>query len=81
MKGLLLMNKKSPKLQIVDVDINILKESGYNPREISDGEYANLVKSIKIHSIVQPLIANSNPERANILVAGHQRLRASREAG
>jgi len=81
MKGLLLMNKKSPKLQIIDVDINILKESGYNPREISDGEYTNLVKSIKIHSIVQPLIANSNPERANILVAGHQRLRASREAG
>ncbi len=81
MKGLLTMNKNSSKLQIVDVDINILKESGYNPREISDGEYANLVKSIKIHSIVQPLIANSNPERENVLIAGHMRLKASKEVG
>lgn len=74
-------NTLKPQLRIVDVNINTLKESGYNPRFIDDGEYANLVKSIKIHSIVQPLLANSNPERANVLIAGHQRLRASKEAG
>jgi len=74
-------NTLNPQLHVVDVDINTLKESGYNPRFIDDGEYANLVKSIKIHSIVQPLLANSNPGRANVLIAGHQRLRASKEAG
>ena len=75
------MPKNNEHLKIIDVDINILKESGYNPRLISDAEFANLVKSIKIHSIVQPLISNSNPEREGILVAGHQRLHAAKEAG
>lgn len=72
-------NVSNSQLKVVDVDINILKESGYNPRAISDNEFANLVKSIREHGIPQPLIANSNPEREHILIAGHQRLRAARE--
>lgn len=72
-------NTSNSQLKVVDVDINILKESGYNPRAISDNEFANLVKSIREHGIPQPLIANSNPERKHILIAGHQRLRAAQE--
>lgn len=72
-------NTSNSQLKVVDVDINILKESGYNPRAISDNEFANLVKSVREHGIPQPLIANSNPKREHILIAGHQRLRAARE--
>lgn len=74
-------NTLSPQLHVVNININTLKESGYNPREISDAEFANLVKSIRVHSLVQPLIANDNPKRKHILIAGHQRLRAAKEAG
>ena len=74
-------NTSNSQLHVVNVNINTLKESGYNPREISDAEFANLVKSIKVHSLVQPLIANDNPKRKHILIAGHQRLRAAKEAG
>jgi hypothetical protein len=74
-------NTTKPELQVVSVDINTLKQSEFNPRAIDEAEFAQLVKSIKVHSLVQPLIANSNPGRHNVLVAGHQRLLAAKEAG
>lgn len=68
------------RLEIVETAVDVLKPSEYNPRDIESGEFAQLVKSIRIHSLVQPLIANSNPARENVLIAGHQRLRAAKEA-
>lgn len=69
------------KLKIVQVDINKLKPADYNPRFISDSEYANLLKSLRVHTLVEPLIANINPTRAYTLISGHQRHRALKELG
>lgn len=69
------------QLKIKQVKIGLLKASEYNPRKISDREFSNLLSSLREHSLVQPLIANSNPARAEIVIAGHQRLRAAKELG
>lgn len=74
-------SQNRPPMEIVDVKINTLKPSEYNPRAIDDAEFAHLVKSIRVHGLVEPLLANSNPKRANILIAGHQRLRAAKVVG
>lgn len=71
--------KHDLKIQMVETEK--LKPSEYNPRVIGDPEFAHLVKSIRVHGLVEPLLANSNPERANILISGHQRLRAAKEVG
>lgn len=78
------MSKNSqdrPRMEIVEVDINTLKPSEYNPRAIDETEFAQLVQSIRVHGLAEPLLANSNPERSNILISGHQRLRAAKVVG
>jgi len=72
---------KTSDLKIVQVDINKLKPAEYNPRFISNSEYANLLKSLRIHTLVEPLLSNSNPARAFTLISGHQRLRVLKELG
>lgn len=74
-------SQDSPRMEVVDVEINTLKPSEYNPRSIDDTEFAQLTKSIKVHGFAEPLIANSNPKRANVLISGHQRLRAAKTIG
>ena len=64
------------KLEYISID----KVSGaeYNPRVISDEQFAVLVRSIREIGFVLPVIVNS---RNHTLIAGHQRTRAARRAG
>lgn len=77
------MAKKSQEipLEIVETAVDLLKPSEHNSREMDEGDFTHLVKSIRTHSMVQPIIANSSPVRENIIINGHQRLRAAIEAG
>lgn len=50
----------------------------YNPRKISEKELENLKKSIKRFGFVEPLVVN---KRNNVLVGGHQRLKAALDLG
>lgn len=68
-------------IKIVQVKIKDLKPALYNPRKISDQDFEQLVESVRQYSMVEPLVANSNPERHNTVVGGHQRLRAALELG
>jgi len=70
-------NKKD--LKIVYVPIADLKLSSYNPRRHSPEAMAGLKESIRQFDVVDPVIANSAPERKNILIGGHMRLKAMRE--
>lgn len=74
-------NNEKPRMEIVELGINIPRSSEYNPRAIDDSEFAQLVKSVQEHGLAEPLLLNSNPERLNILISGHQRLRAAKEVG
>lgn len=53
--------------------------SEYNPRAINQHDFDALKDSIKRFGMVDPLIVNTHEERENIVVGGHQRLKAAKE--
>ena len=69
------------KLNIVYVPIKELKPSEYNPRKISKESMEQLKESIKRFQMVDPIIANAAPNRRNIVIGGHMRLRGAKELG
>lgn len=72
-------NKKDLKIEYVPT--TDLKLSEYNPRHHTPEAMAKLKESIKRFDIVDPVIVNSAPERKNILIGGHMRLKALKEMG
>ena len=69
------------KLEIVYVPIDDLKLSDYNPRSHTSEAMAALKESLKRFDVVDPVIANCAPERKNILIGGHMRVKALKEMG
>jgi DNA modification methylase len=57
-----------------------LHEAAYNPRTISDTALAGLTCSIQRFGCVEPIIVNIRENR-NIIVGGHQRIKALRALG
>lgn len=58
-----------------------LKAAEYNPRQMTEAQAQQLTDSIKRFGIVDPIIANANPERQNIVIGGHQRLKIAQQLG
>ena len=73
--------KNKKELKIVYVPISELKLSEYNPRKNTPEAMTALKESLKRFDIVDPVIANSAPNRKNILIGGHMRLKALKEMG
>ena len=69
------------KLNIVYVPADLLRPSEYNPRSWSKEAITQLKESIKKYGLVDPLLANSAPDRKNILIGGHFRLAIAKELG
>ncbi|MDD5618571.1 MAG: ParB N-terminal domain-containing protein [Candidatus Omnitrophica bacterium] len=67
--------------QITQVKISELKPAEYNPREASEKEYHDLKASIEKFGIPAPLIVNSAPNRKNIIIGGHFRMRIAKDLG
>jgi len=65
------------KLTIVRVPVKELKPSAYNPRKWDDKAIADMKESITRFGLVDPLIVNSAPERKNIVIGGHLRLKVA----
>lgn len=68
-------------LAIVKVDINTLKPSVYNPRKWSDEAVAQLTESMKRFGLIDPIIVNGAPDRRNIVIGGHFRLKVAKDLG
>ena len=64
-------------MKTVEYLIKDLIGAEYNPREISDKQLADLKDSIKRFGFVEPIIVNINKERKNIIISGHQRVKAA----
>lgn len=69
------------KLKIVDVPIGELVVAAYNPRIWSAKTTADLKASIKKFGLVDPVIANSAPERKNIIIGGAFRTSIAKDIG
>ena len=70
------MTYEQKNIAIVDI-----KTSDYNPRQISANDFIALKESITKFGMAEPLVVNSHKERENVIIGGHQRLRACRELG
>ena len=68
-------------MKITLIKIDNLKPAEYNPRQITNKQYEDLKASIEKFGCIDPIIININPERQNVVVGGHQRLRILRDLG
>ena len=76
--------KNTPLFKIVDVPLNILRPSEYNPRDIDSEEYHSLVNSMKTDPDfikVRPVIVNTLPEREGVIIGGQRRWEAALDLG
>jgi ParB-like chromosome segregation protein Spo0J len=68
-------------MKIIKKKIKDLKPAEYNPRELTKKQYEDLRNSLEEFGVVEPVLVNVNPDRLNIVVGGHQRLRIWSEMG
>ena len=68
-------------MEIKTVDIKDLKFSEYNPRTLTEKEFNDLKKSLEKFGFVEPIVVNSAPNRKNIVIGGHQRIRVAERMG
>lgn len=69
------------KINIVEVPINELRASEYNPRKHSKEQADQLKESIKRFGLVDPVICNNAPDRKNVIIGGHFRVEVAKEMG
>lgn len=53
----------------------------YNPRTISEKEFSDLLKSFKNLGTIEPAVINIHPDRKDIIISGHQRIKAAKHLG
>lgn len=68
-------------MEIKQIKINELKPAEYNPRKWSEKAIEDLKESIRRFGLVDPIIVNSAPERMNVVIGGHFRLKVADELG
>ena len=68
-------------MKIINKNTWELIPADYNPRQITKTEYSRLKADIKEKGILQPLVINSNIDRKNIIIGGHQRYNIAVELG
>jgi len=70
-----------PNLNIVYVPLKDLKPAAYNPRKWNASQIESLTESIKRFGLVDPVIVNGAPDRKNVVIGGHFRLKVAKDLG
>ena len=68
-------------MEIIKRNISELIPAEYNPRYISDEQLEHLKASIQRFEAVEPVLVNMHPDRKNIIISGHQRIKAAKSLG
>jgi len=71
----------SYKLTTQHINIKELNPAPYNPRKWSEAAIAGLTESIQRFGLVDPIIVNGAPERKNVVIGGHFRLKVAKDLG
>lgn len=58
-----------------------LKPAEYNPRKISDKQLSDLKKSFESFGTMEPAVVNIHPERKDVIISGHQRVKVAQSLG
>ena len=67
-----------PSLTIVEIAIDALKPDPTNPRKISDQQIEVLTRAIRENGFIELIVVRAED---NMIVGGHQRVRAARRLG
>lgn len=71
-----------PTERVFQVELDRIIPNRYQPRKVfSDQGISDLVESIRVHGIIQPILLRSLNQGGYELIAGERRLRAARSAG
>lgn len=68
-------------LAVTYQNVKILNPAPYNPRRWSEDAIAQLTDSIKSFGLVDPILVNSSPDRKNVVIGGHFRLKVAKDLG
>ena len=68
-------------MEVKERNISELIPAEYNPRYISDEALEHLKASIQRFDAVEPVLVNVHPDRKNIIISGHQRIKAAKSLG
>jgi DNA modification methylase len=69
------------EINIVERKIIDLIPAEYNPRYLSEEASTHLTASLERFGAVDPAIINIHPERKNIIIGGHQRIKTAQKLG
>ncbi|HOK54491.1 MAG TPA: ParB/RepB/Spo0J family partition protein, partial [Armatimonadota bacterium] len=80
--GALIPGAEREEKGATDIPIDKISLNPYQPRKTIDNDkFQDLVKSVRLHGVLQPIVVRSNGEGGYELVAGERRLRAATAAG
>tara|TARA_R110000744_G_scaffold275082_1_gene388040 strand:+ start:828 stop:1418 length:591 start_codon:yes stop_codon:yes gene_type:complete len=68
-------------MKIVQRKITELISAEYNPRKLSEKQFKELKDSLLRFGFVDPVLVNTNKERENIIIGGHQRTKVWESMG
>jgi DNA modification methylase len=68
-------------MKIVETTLSDLIFAEYNPRSLKEQQFKQIEDSITRFGIVDPIIVNSNKDRKNIIIGGHQRVKVALKMG
>lgn len=68
-------------LAVTYQNVKELNPAPYNPRKWSDDAIAHLTDSIKSFGLVDPILVNGSPDRKNVVIGGHFRLKVAKDLG
>ena len=68
-------------MKVIDREIKDLIPAEYNPRHLTNEQATHLEASLKRFGAVDPAIINTHPDRKNIIIGGHQRLKTAQRLG
>lgn len=77
----MLAESTTQNLNVVYVPVAELLPATYNPRKWSEEAIAQLTENIKRFGFVDPIVVNGAPERKNIVIGGHFRLKIAKDLG
>ena len=72
---------KPKPFTIVQRKISELKPAEYNPRSLSEKQFSDLKKSFQNLGTLEPAVVNMYPDRENIIISGHQRIKVAAALG
>lgn len=69
------------QLHVEYINTNLLNAAAYNPRSWDQKAISDLTESVKRFGLVDPIIVNNAPNRKNIVIGGHFRLKIAKDLG